>query len=151
MKKKKTYRITQRSATRATSNLKLALKKVNWKLFFSVTGLTILFTSVYQVCMHFEIAAVMWIYYIALILLAVMYVITNRGFARKAPTPEELPSDWDDAKKAAHIEKLTEQKKKAKIYLVFIIPLLFSFMFEVIYIFYLEPFIKDIQRYMVIH
>jgi len=91
----------------------------------------------------------MWRYYGALIVLAVMYVITNRGFARKPPLPEELPSDWDDKKKAEHIEKLTEQKKKAKIYLVFIIPLLFNFMFELIYLFYLEPAIEEFRRYMV--
>ena len=140
--KKKTYKVTQRSATRTTSTLKRSLKKVNWRLMLSVLGLTILFTTVYQVCMAFELGFVMWVYYAALIVLAVCYVIANRGISRTPPERDSLPANWDDEKKDTFIADLTVRKKKARIFLIFIIPLLFSFMFEVIYIFYLEPFIS---------
>lgn len=146
MKKKKKYRITQRSATKATSELKRSLKKVNWKLIGSVLGLTILFNVIYQTFLAFEQAFIMPLYAIVLAALFICYFICNGGFSRNVPTYDELPNDWDEEKKTTYIEGMTRRKKKAKIFLVFIIPLILTLMFDLVYLFYLDPIITEFKR-----
>ncbi len=142
MAQKKKYRVTQRSATRATSEFKRSIKKVNWKLLLTVVGLTVGLTTVYQVCMHFEVAWIMWVYYAALILSALGYIITNRGISRDIPTREQLRDDMDDAQKDEFIETIKTRRNKAKKFLIIVIPLLFNFIFEIIYVLYYPDFIK---------
>lgn len=131
--------------------LKAALKKVKWKLLIIVASLTIVLTSVYQLCMKFEFIPIMWIYYITLIVLSAVFLFMNRGVSRKPPELSALPSDWNDEKKAAYITDLTESKRRAKFLLIFIIPLLFNFLYETLYLFYLEPLFRSFAEYSLLH
>jgi len=151
MKKKKTYRVTQRSATKTTSDLKRSLRKVNWKLIGAVAGLTVLFTAIYQICIALELAFIMPVYAVLLAVLFVCYFICNGGFSRKVAEYDELPHEWDEAKKTAYIEGMTARKKKAKIFLVFIIPILLCLIFDLVYLFYLDPLITEFRRYMLLN
>lgn len=78
---------------------------------------------------------VMWLYMIVFAALLISYLAYNRAFVNKDVTPEMLPSDWDDIKKADFIRKNHERAEKSKWMLMVIIPFATVFLAEACYLF----------------
>ncbi len=148
---KKRYKVTARSATRTTAELKRTSRRINWKLIGEILGLTVLFAGFYQFAMQREWAAVMWVYYAALLILLVAFLILNRGLSRAPFTPEQLPDDWSDEKKTAFAARDVRNKAIARRLLIFLLPLLFNFVIESAYLFYLDPLVESLGRWALIH
>ena len=148
---KKRYKVTARSATKTTAELKRTSRRINWKLIGEILGLTILFVGFYQFAMRREWAVVMWIYYAATLILLVAFLILNRGLSRAPLTPEQLPDAWSDEKKAAFAARDVRNKAIARRLLIFLLPLLFNFVVETAYLFYLDPLVESLGRYAMVH
>ncbi len=86
---------------------------------------------------------VLWTYFAALIGFFTAYIIYNKGFTMVNRTPESFPEDWSYEKMCAVTAEGERRKKKSKWMLVIIIPLLFTFMFDMIDLFILDRF-KDL-------
>jgi hypothetical protein len=139
-RKKRKYRLKERYTPK--TQLKEELRKINWKLIFKLVLSCGIVMAIYQTALYFQFGAIMWIYYGLLIVTVIAFVYFNKGINRKTITREELPLEWSESEKDIYLEKLTKHKNIAKKLLLLIIPLLLTFAFEVIYLFYLDQFIK---------
>ena len=73
------------------------------------------------------------------------YVIYNRGFTRRHLTPDMLPEEWSDEQKTAYIADGTERLRKSKWMLTVIFPLVLTFMFDCIELFWGDLFTRLFQ------
>lgn len=128
----------------AKTQLKKSLKAFNYKLALKLLISFVIVFSVYQLCI--QIAAktgilliqdiTLALYTGATTVLAAAFIIMNRGVSNDIPTPEQLPRDWTDRRKKEFIENYAASKKKAKKLLIVLIPLLFTLLIDVVYLFY---------------
>ena len=75
--------------------------------------------------------------------LALYYVIYNRGFVAKNATPDELPNHMTPVQKQAFIEEGQRRFKKSKWVLTILIPIILTFFIDIIYLF-LYPYLEDL-------
>lgn len=143
MKKKKKY--SYRKQDSPTTQLKKEIKKINWKLVLQLVISCIVILTIYQTAMYFQFSAIMWIYYALLIISAIAFLYFNKGLNRKTIGRDYLPAEWSDNEKDNYIEKIKKHKEIAKKLLLLIIPLLLTFAFEVIYLFYLDDLLKGLN------
>ena len=144
MPKNKKRRKRNHSEEKADYGLKKATKQFNWRLAGRLLlNFTIVF-CVYLLALNYaerqrspmlqEI--ILAVFYGVTTILACVFVILNRGVSNDIPTKEQLRDDWDDAKKEAFIKKYTESKAKAKKILPWLIPMIFTILFDTIYLLY---------------
>lgn len=62
------------------------------------------------------------------------YIIMNRGLGSKSPEPDMLPQDWSEEKKTEYIEDDRLRKKRAKPILMAVLPFIFTFLFDMLFI-----------------
>ena len=74
-------------------------------------------------------------YWIVLAVLAITYVIYNRGFTQKSLTAEMLPESWDAEKKARYIEDAQKRDSRSRWMLTVIIPVMIPIMLDAISLF----------------
>ena len=74
-------------------------------------------------------------YWIVLAVLAIIYVIYNRGFTQKSLTAEMLPESWDAEKKARYIEDAQKRDSRSRWMLTVIIPIMIPIMLDAISLF----------------
>ncbi len=82
-------------------------------------------------------------YWVVLAVLAVIYVIYNRGFTQKNLTPEMLPDSWDAEKKAKYISDAERRDSRSRWMLTVIIPIMIPIMLDAISLF-TWPIIKNL-------
>lgn len=76
---------------------------------------------------------VIMIYYLALPLLIVAFVLLNKGISNDVPTREQLSDDMSDAEKDAFIEDVKACRRRSRPLLIPIIPLAFIVGFDIIF------------------
>lgn len=79
--------------------------------------------------------AVTGLYMLGLAGFIVAYVVYNYAFTRKNITPEMLPDDWSQEKKAEYIQKGVDRAKKSRWMIFVIFPLIVTFIADLIYLF----------------
>ena len=124
--------------------LKAAVKQFNWRLAGKLLlSFTIIF-SIYLFSLNYAEAhkspllqqIVLIIYCSATTVLACAFIFLNRGISNDIPKKEQLRDDWADEKKEEFIEKYIQSKNKAKKLLIVLIPLIFTILFDTIYLLY---------------
>ena len=90
---------------------------------------------------HFKM--VMWAYMIALAVLALTYVIYNRGFSRKGVNVEMLPDEWSDEQKQSFIEDGELRIRRSKWMLVLIVAFFVTFAVEA-WLLFVKPMLVGI-------
>ena len=75
------------------------------------------------------------IYLVVGVSLTLYYVIYNRGFALKNATPDMLPSHLSAIDKQKLIEDAKEREKKSKWALTLIVPIVLTFLADMLYLF----------------
>ena len=118
--------------------LYLLLVVVNTVLFYTVYVMLASGDAGYLVSQ-----IVLWTYFAALIGFFSAYIIYNKGFTMVNRTPDSFPEDWSYEKMCAVTAEGERRKKRSKWMLVIIIPLLFTFMFDMVDLFILDRF-KDL-------
>lgn len=86
---------------------------------------------------------VMTVYMVAFTVLAVGYVVYNRGFSRKNVTADMLPESWTEEAKNEYIESGIRRQKKSRWVLMLIFAIGFTFAFDVMELFVI-PFFKQL-------
>ena len=124
-----------------TAPLRASAKAFNWKLALIVVVNTILIFGFYRLMLNFYyFEIVMGIYLALTAIFTFTYVIYNRGFSRRNLTPEMLPDEWSEEQKIAYISDGAQRLKKSKWMLTIIFPLVLTFMFDCIELFWGDLF-----------
>lgn len=127
----------------AKSALQKSLRELNWKLLGRVAGLFVLVFSFYQICLNIAaqlnsvlIQQITVITYTAITtVLAVIFVFINGGISNDIPTKEQLSDELTDKEKEEFIEFIKNRRKKAKRILLYLIPFIFTLLFDTLYLF----------------
>lgn len=109
-------------------------KPFSWKRFFLLLGILIPVFSFYQIGVYFGWPWLIHVYSITAGVLAVLYVIANRGVFT-VPRPEELSDVLTPAEKAEIIAEVTRRKKRSMVLLYALIPILITLTYDVVYLF----------------
>lgn len=111
--------------------------------------LHLLANSVILIALYYIIPALLefpfmpHIYIIAGVVLALYYVIYNRGFVGRNATPDMLPNSMSPIEKQRFLEDSRERMKKSRWALTLIIPILLTFLADMIYLF-IFPYFEGI-------
>ena len=147
--KKKKKRNTARQETpmsQMTAPLRASAKAFNWKLALIVVVNTILIFGFYRLMLNFYyFELVMGVYLALTAAVTFSYVIYNRGFTRRNITREMLPEEWTEEQKTAYIADGVERMQKSKWMLTIIFPLVLTFMFDCIELFWGDFFSRLFQ------
>ena len=127
------------------TDMKSAFGQFNWRLAGKLLLSFAVIFGLYQVLLNIAETnknpamqeMVMIIYSVATTVVACIFIVLNRGISNDIPTKEQLRDDWSDEKKLQFIEKYTESKKKAKKWLIVLIPLLFTLLFDTLYLLFM--------------
>lgn len=68
--------------------------------------------------------------------LLLFFVIYNRGFSAKGVTPDMLPDTMSMEEKLAFIEDGKQRLKRSRIILIFLLPIIFTFAFDLLYLYF---------------
>mgnify|MGYP001203520548 CR=1 FL=1 len=115
-------------------------KKFNFRLLFILVCNTILIFSIYRIGVHYEFVPMIWIYFGVTFALSLAYIIYNRGLSRRNITPDMLPDNWSAVEKQKFFDEDKAWREKSKWMLTIIIPLIFTFMFEMIDLYFIDYF-----------
>ena len=102
----------------------------------------ILITLYFLVPSLFEFYYMPHIYLLAGAVLALYYVIYNRGFVAKNATPDMLPDSMSPVQKHAYLEEGKRRLKQSKWVLTLLIPIILTFFADVIYL-YIFPYFEE--------
>ena len=113
--------------------LKRQVKALNWRrIALLITNTSLLF-GVYRVLVsRGYFFHVFTLYGVALLALLIAYLVYNRGLVPANVTREQLPDDWDEAKKDAFLADAARRIDRSKWMLTIIFPLCLTFAYEVI-------------------
>lgn len=79
--------------------------------------------------------AIMILYMVSFAGLLIGYLLYNHAFVNKDVTVDMLPDDWSDEKKQAFVEDNRRRAEKSRWLLYLLIPFIFVFMVEALYLF----------------
>lgn len=132
-KKKSPTRRREKEPATPQQQLKRQLKALNWRLLIVLAFNTVILFAVYRVLVSLGyFVHVFTVYGIALLVLLCAYVIYNRGLIPQSLTREQLPADWDEAKKDEFLADAARRIQRSKWMLTFIFPLCITFAYEII-------------------
>lgn len=103
--------------------------------------LYLLANTVLMMALYFAIPALTHFSYMPLIYLlagaglGIYYVIYNRGFAGKGATPDQLPDTMTLVEKQKFIDDSRERMKKSRWVLTVLLPIILTFLADMIYLF----------------
>ena len=96
---------------------------------------SILFTALYFVCVHFGFDYILPIYCVLGIILGLIFVIYNRGFAGKGVTAEMLPDTMSYVEKCAFIEDAKTRLHRSRWMLTLIFPIILAIAIDMMILF----------------
>lgn len=79
--------------------------------------------------------AIMILYMVSFAGLLIGYIVYNHAFVHKDVTVDMLPDDWPDEKKTAFVADVRRRAEKSRWLLLLLIPFIFVFMAEALYLF----------------
>lgn len=136
----KSYKVKRRKDPK--TELKKEAKRVNWKRVLTVFGVTVLIFALYELAVMLEFIYIVHIYAILGGVLALVYGILNRGFARFDPDSVIFPKSYTEEQKKELIEKELIRRRKARLLLIPLIGILITLAIDTVYLIYLMPIMK---------
>lgn len=107
----------------------------------TVVSITVIF-MIYEVfVVSLGVQPLFWVYYVATLALALVYILYNHGITKKV-TPEMLPPDMTEAEKDAFIADVEKRKRRSRFLLILLAGFIFTFAYDVLQLFlpdYLLP------------
>lgn len=115
-----------------------------WVLLLLVN--TVVIFGIYSFfVMRMNINWIFWLYYAALAVTGIGYLIYNRGFSEDKLTLEMLPPEWSEEKKHAFLFARDERKRRSKWLLTILFPLCITIFFDIIFLFYGEQIMNALN------
>lgn len=123
-------------------DIQKSFKEFNWRLFgkllLSFTVIFGLYVTLLKIAENNRSLLmqdiVMIVYSSVTTIVLCIFIVLNRGISRDIPTKEQLNENWSDVKKTEFIENYVKSKEKAKKWLIILIPLLFTLLFDMMYL-----------------
>jgi hypothetical protein len=111
-----------------------------WLLLLAeITG-TIVAFALFRLAANLFLDFVFWVYVVITTVLALTYIIYNRGLSRRGVTVEMLPDTMSAAEKEEFIADAERRMKNSKWILALLIPFIFTFLFDAVELFLLDGF-----------
>ena len=133
MSKKKKKQKEPPPMQQMTAPLKESAKAFNWKLLLIVVLNTVIIFGFYRLMLNFYyFEIVMGAYLVLTAALVFSYFIYNRGLVRRNVTRDMLPEEWSEEQKVAYVADGENRLRKSKWMLTIIFPLILTFMFDFI-------------------
>jgi len=133
MAKKKPHRRRAPKPLTPGQQARRRLREINWRLVLILALNSVLFFGVYRVLVNLGYFVHAFTGYgILLIGFIVAFLIYNRGLVPQSLTREQLPADWDEAKKDEFLADAQRRLKRSKWMLLFIFPLCITFAYEIL-------------------
>ena len=146
MKKKKKKQREPSPMSDLTAPLRSSAKAFNWKLLLIVALNTVIIFGFYRLMLNFlYFEFVMGGYLVLTAGFVFAYVIYNRGFTRRNLTREMLPEEWSEEQKVAYVADGERRMQKSKWMLTVIFPLILTFMFDFIELYWGDMFSRWFQ------
>lgn len=120
---------------------KKELAKADVALLLAFLGATVVAITVYRFLMqgpYFYI--VLGIYLVLGTVSALGYVLYNRGFSRKGLTPDMLPADWSDEKKAAFLTDGERRLARSRWILILAFAIFFTLALDMVELYVIPTF-----------
>lgn len=96
----------------------------------------VLFGTYAYFVMRRNINWLFWVYFGALLVSALAYILYNRAFSDADCTFYSLPNDWSDQKKNDFLFARDERKRKSKWLLTIVFPLCICLLFDTVNLFF---------------
>lgn len=100
---------------------------------------TFLFTLGYMLAVNLRAELVFWLYYAALGISTLAYVLYNRGFSRTRVSREELPDTWSEEEKDEFFADAARRRHRSRPLLYIVIALWLTFLYDMFFLFLAEP------------
>lgn len=120
--------------------LKKEKSRTNRRRLLMCAVVFIVLFGIFEALIKIEFKPVYPIYLSALTILLATFLLLNKGFSNQLPTEEMFPETWNADEKKLFLEKLARDKARARVLLIFVIPLLFIFLIDFIILFFPELF-----------
>lgn len=132
-KKKKSPARRREKELTPQQQLKRQVKALNWRRIILLVINTILFFGFYRVLvMRGYFVHAFTAYGILLFGMLAAYILYNRGLVPVYVKREQLPDEWDEAKKDAFLAEGARRLERSKWMLTIIFPLCITFAYEII-------------------
>ena len=123
--------------------------RFNFRLAGGLLALTLLAIVIFRTAKEISVAsyiAVTVIYSLVTLVTALWYISLNRGLMGVRITPELLPKEWSEEQKNAFIADCQRRREKSKKLLIILIPMIATFFFEAIDIYFLRGLIERFTK-----
>ena len=123
-------------------NAKKAVSPASAKIAILLLVNSILFSVLYFTVANAGFDYILYVYTALAAILALIFVIYNRGFSRRGVTPEMLPDTMSTAEKQDFIADGERRLSASRWMLAFLFPLVLAIALDVMYL-YLYPMISQ--------
>ena len=83
------------------------------------------------------------LYSLITLVAALLYISCNKGLVGTKVTPDLLPESWSEEEKSVFMADYRERKEKSKKLLVILLPMIATFFFEAIDIYFLQGILAN--------
>jgi len=123
------------------------------KFKFGLAGglllLSIVAIAIFRTAKEISLAsyiAVIIIYSAVTLAVSLRYIYLNRGLVGTAVTYDLLPNEWSEEEKKAFMDDFYARKAKSKKLLIILIPMIATFFFEIIDVYFLENILENLKK-----
>lgn len=106
---------------------------------------SVLFSVIYFLIANAGFAYILYVYTAAVAILALAYVIYNRGFSSKNVTPQMLPDTMSDEEKQQFIAEGARRLSASRWVITLLFPLVLAIALDMMYL-YLLPMLTEMFR-----
>lgn len=107
--------------------------KPNYRKLLRLILTFILVSGIYRLAIHFYLGWIVHVYCIGAGVLAVLYIIINRGMLKK-PEKSDLPNTMSDSEKDSFIAGAAVRRERSEFILYILFSLILSVMIDLMYI-----------------
>ena len=125
------------------------MKKFNFKLAGGLLALSFLAIFIFRTAKEISLASyivAIAVYSLVTLVTALWYVACNRGFVGTVITPELLPKEWSEEQKSAFMDDYYKRRSKSKKLLLILVPLIATFFFEALDVYFLRGLIAAFTK-----
>lgn len=117
-----------------------AFRGFNIRLALTLSALIIVSLAVFKLLKNLDLYLIAVVLYTAITLVvALWYIIYNKGSVSGAVTPNMLPAEWSADQKQAFLDDLMARRKRSKWALLILIPMIVVFGFELLELYVFPP------------
>lgn len=113
-------------------------------LLLSILAIVI-FRTAKEISLAAYIAAIV-LYSVVTLVAALCYISINRGLVGTKVTYDLLPSEWSEDEKKAFMDDYAARKVKSKKLLIILVPMIATFFFEAIDIYFIQGILANIIK-----